>query len=237
MNDIRQDFPTSMMIATFAGISWCIRAEINTSLFLLFKRRRGLYFFSCTLCSCSVILQPLFTILANFCSRKAGCTFNSIVFSTPTVVLGIIAQTINPTLASANLIWDRVQLVVFFTQETALSILYILELSMARAWRGWTYRKKQVGGRNSEVSHVGVEIVRLVERARVIFMGCPIAILKTRVELQDPRQCLALLNPWLVVEHRGCLRKSSKEVDRGAVRSTNYPVMEILHTTTYEVFS
>lgn len=37
------------------------------------------------------------------------------------------STTINPNLSSVNLIWDRVQLVVFFVQETILSILYILQ--------------------------------------------------------------------------------------------------------------
>lgn len=37
------------------------------------------------------------------------------------------STTVNPGLVSFNLIWDRVQLVVFFVQETALSILYIYQ--------------------------------------------------------------------------------------------------------------
>lgn len=66
MDDIKQDLPMAMMIAAFTGISWYIGVEINTSLFLLFKRRRGLYFWSCALSSWGVILQPLFIILADF---------------------------------------------------------------------------------------------------------------------------------------------------------------------------
>ncbi len=56
----------SMIIAAFTGISWFIGAEINTSLFLLFKRRRGLYFWSAALSSWGVVLQPLFIILADY---------------------------------------------------------------------------------------------------------------------------------------------------------------------------
>lgn len=56
----------SMTMAAFIGISWYIGVEINMSLFLLFKRRRGLYFWSCALASWGVILQPLFIVLANF---------------------------------------------------------------------------------------------------------------------------------------------------------------------------
>lgn len=66
MNDITNDLPLSMMIAAFTGISWYIGVEINISLFLLFKRRRGLYFWSCALSSWGVMLQPLFIILADF---------------------------------------------------------------------------------------------------------------------------------------------------------------------------
>ncbi|KAG5961392.1 hypothetical protein E4U57_007445 [Claviceps arundinis] len=171
MNDITNDLPLSMMIAAFTGISWYIGVEINISLFLLFKRRRGLYFWSCALSSWGVILQPLFIILADFgvwndavpsivmiyltwlmmvipqswvlYSRlhllmrmesvlgaiKYVLIFNSIVFSIPTMVIGTLAQStdINPKLVSFNLIWDRIQLVVYFVQETSLSILYIFQ--------------------------------------------------------------------------------------------------------------
>ncbi|RYP70240.1 hypothetical protein DL771_005627 [Monosporascus sp. 5C6A] len=60
---------------------------------------------------------------------KAALLFNSVVFSVPTIVLGVIAQatSINPNLFSINTIWDRLQLIVFFVQETSLSILYIVQ--------------------------------------------------------------------------------------------------------------
>ncbi|RYP88834.1 hypothetical protein DL769_000200 [Monosporascus sp. CRB-8-3] len=60
---------------------------------------------------------------------KAVLLFNSVAFSVPTIVLGIIAQatSINPNLFSINTIWDRLQIIVFFVQETSLSILYILQ--------------------------------------------------------------------------------------------------------------
>ncbi|OJJ97677.1 hypothetical protein ASPACDRAFT_45774 [Aspergillus aculeatus ATCC 16872] len=146
------------------------RAGGDASLFLTFKRRRGLYFWSCALVSWAIILQPLFIILADFqvwtdpvpsitliyltwlmmvvpqswilYSRlhlllrnartmrtlKFILIVNSVVFSIPTIVIGIMAQAtnINPALSSANLIWDRVQLAAFLIQETALSTLYIL---------------------------------------------------------------------------------------------------------------
>ncbi|TWU74187.1 hypothetical protein ED733_001636 [Metarhizium rileyi] len=171
MQDVSKDLAMSMTMAAFIGISWYIGIEVNLSLFLLFKQRRGLYFWSCALTSWGVILQPLFMILADFGVWKAPVPsmvmiyltwlmmvvpqswvlysrlhllmptastlrmiryvliFNSIVFSVPTMVIGTIAQAtnINPDLPSFNLIWDRLQLVVYFTQETALSILYIFQ--------------------------------------------------------------------------------------------------------------
>ncbi|KAI0009539.1 integral membrane protein [Xylariaceae sp. FL0662B] len=169
--DLGKDLPVSMTMAAFAGISWYIGAEINISLFLLFKRRTGLYFWSCLLASWGVILQPIFIMLADFgvwtnlkgsitmiyltwlimvvpqswvlYSRlhlimhtekalkwvKTVLVFNSIVFSVPTIVIGALAQTTNvdPHLFSINMIWDRIQLTVFFVQETLLSILYIYQ--------------------------------------------------------------------------------------------------------------
>lgn len=133
MDDIHKDLPMSMTIAAFIGISWYIGIEINVSLFMLFQRQRGLYFWSCALCSWGVILQPLFIILADFriwtdlvgsitmiyltwfilviphswvlYSRlylivqdqkllrhvRYILMFNSVVFSVPTVIIGIIA--------------------------------------------------------------------------------------------------------------------------------------------------
>ncbi len=64
--ELQKDIRTSMIIAAFIGISWFIGAEINTSLFLLFKRRRGVYFWSAALSSWGVVLQPLGIILADY---------------------------------------------------------------------------------------------------------------------------------------------------------------------------
>ncbi|KAL3457984.1 integral membrane protein [Aspergillus heterothallicus] len=60
---------------------------------------------------------------------KQVLIFTSIVIAVPTVVIGILAQatTFNPDLPRINLIWDRVQLLVFFIQETYLSSLYIFQ--------------------------------------------------------------------------------------------------------------
>ncbi|SPQ24547.1 2c00c64e-5fed-40bf-b328-66cc6d921471 [Thermothielavioides terrestris] len=168
IDDLRKDLPMSMAIAGFTGISWFIGAEITASLFLIFKRRHGLYFWSAALGSWGVILQPLFIVLADFgiwTDLKVSITmiyltwlimvvpqswllysrlhlvapektlkwikfillFTSIAFSVPTIVIGTIAQAtdINPDLFRINLAWDRVQLTVYFVQETALSLLYI----------------------------------------------------------------------------------------------------------------
>lgn len=63
---IKGDLPVSMTMSAFAGISCYIGAEISISLFTRFKRRHGIYFWSCALCAWGVILQPLFIILADF---------------------------------------------------------------------------------------------------------------------------------------------------------------------------
>ncbi|KAH7397148.1 hypothetical protein BKA66DRAFT_508942 [Pyrenochaeta sp. MPI-SDFR-AT-0127] len=54
--------------------------------------------------------------------------FTTIFVSLPTVGLGVAAQASRiPHILSANLIWDRVQVTIFFLQETIISILYIVE--------------------------------------------------------------------------------------------------------------
>ncbi|KUI66668.1 hypothetical protein VM1G_11404 [Cytospora mali] len=169
--DIKKDLPMSMTMSAFAGISCYVGVEINVSLFLRFKKRHGLYFWSCALCAWGVILQPLFIILADFdvwTNLKGSITmiyltwlimvvpqswvlysrlhlvthkntllrwimavllFNSIIFSIPTIIIGIYVQAtdVNPYLHHVNTIWDRLQTTVFFVQETFLSITYIYQ--------------------------------------------------------------------------------------------------------------
>ncbi|EGX89748.1 hypothetical protein CCM_08000 [Cordyceps militaris CM01] len=171
MQDIKDDLPLAMVMAALFGVSWYVGIEINVSLFLLFKRKRGLYFWSCAIASWGVILQPLFMLLADFgiwtdlvpsvvmiyltwfimvipqswvlYSRlhllmrhtktlqiiKYVLIFNSVVFALPTMIIGTLAQAtdVNPFLRSFNLKWDRTQLIIYFVQETALSILYLFQ--------------------------------------------------------------------------------------------------------------
>ncbi|OAA36317.1 integral membrane protein [Beauveria brongniartii RCEF 3172] len=66
MQDIQNDLPLAMAMAGLSSIAWYIGIEINVSLFILFKRKRGLYFWSCLVASWGVILQPIFMLLADF---------------------------------------------------------------------------------------------------------------------------------------------------------------------------
>ncbi|KAL4785602.1 hypothetical protein BJX76DRAFT_366860 [Aspergillus varians] len=209
-DDIRQNLPMSMTIAAFTGVSWCMGVEINTSLFLIFKQRRGLYFWSCALISWAVILQPLFIILTDYgvwtdpvpsvimiyltwlimvvpqswvlysrlyllMSRAKALRairfvliFNSVAFSIPTIVIGTIAQatTISPNLTSVNLIWDRIQLVVFFIQETALSILYIFQTRKFLRERSILNER---GYSTPSVIHGGGDRAQMVEQKTVLW--------------------------------------------------------------------
>ncbi|KAF2732608.1 hypothetical protein EJ04DRAFT_396143, partial [Polyplosphaeria fusca] len=60
------DLVMSMTMSAFWGISWYIALELNMRLFYLFKRRRGLYFWSCVVCSWGLILNPIAIMLADF---------------------------------------------------------------------------------------------------------------------------------------------------------------------------
>ncbi|KAI1454415.1 hypothetical protein F4805DRAFT_321284 [Annulohypoxylon moriforme] len=66
MSVVDENLPAALAMAGFAGVSWCLGVEISVSLLLLFKRRRGLYFWSCAIGIWGVILQTLFIILADF---------------------------------------------------------------------------------------------------------------------------------------------------------------------------
>ncbi|KAL3469757.1 integral membrane protein [Aspergillus californicus] len=171
MEDLKNDLRMSMIIGAFTGISWIVGIEVNISLFLVFKRRRGLYFWSCAMISWAVIAQSLLVILADYgvwkdllpaiiliCTTwllmvvpqswvlysrlhlltfpkrplrviKYTLIFNSITFSVPTVVICVVSQTAvtTPEMMFVNLIWGRLEIVVYFLQETALSILYIYQ--------------------------------------------------------------------------------------------------------------
>ncbi|KAF2108377.1 hypothetical protein BDV96DRAFT_504635 [Lophiotrema nucula] len=167
---LKVDLPVTMTMAAFVGISWYICVEINIRLFLTFRRRNGLYYWSCLLCSWGVLTQPLAIILADFgvwkdhlaaiviiylswwamvvpqsfvlYSRLYLVMSNTtrlrwvlyviigvtVVFSFPTIIIGILAQTsMKASLGPPYLIWDKIQLTVFFVQETVLSLLYIVQ--------------------------------------------------------------------------------------------------------------
>ena len=64
--DIKKDLPKSMTMAAFSGIAWYTAVELNIRLFYLFKRRKGIYFWSCVLSSWGILLHPLAIILADF---------------------------------------------------------------------------------------------------------------------------------------------------------------------------
>lgn len=57
---IKGDLRLATTLSALIGISWYIGIELNIRLFATFKRRRGLYFWSCCICSWGVILSPVF---------------------------------------------------------------------------------------------------------------------------------------------------------------------------------
>ncbi|KAF2175916.1 hypothetical protein K469DRAFT_457431, partial [Zopfia rhizophila CBS 207.26] len=63
---LKKDLPVAMTMAAFIGIAWYICIELNIRLFMTFRRRRGLYFWSCCLCSWGVLLGPLCMLLYDF---------------------------------------------------------------------------------------------------------------------------------------------------------------------------
>ncbi|KAH8724927.1 hypothetical protein GQ44DRAFT_617243 [Phaeosphaeriaceae sp. PMI808] len=81
-----------------------------------------------------VLYSRLNLVLKNFFLGRCVLfmiIFTGIFFGLTTVVLGLIARRPNATthLQGVNMIWDKVQLGIFFVQETLISILYINETS------------------------------------------------------------------------------------------------------------
>jgi hypothetical protein len=66
IQQLKDDLPVAMTMAAFVGIALYICVELNIRLFLTFRRRRGLYFWSCALASWGVLIQPLATTMTDF---------------------------------------------------------------------------------------------------------------------------------------------------------------------------
>ncbi|OAR01580.1 hypothetical protein LLEC1_00871 [Akanthomyces lecanii] len=244
MTDIKDDLPMAMTMAGLAAISWYIAIEINISLFLLFKRRDGLYFWACALVSWGVMFQPMFMILANFevwrdpipslimiyitwfilvvpqswvlYSRlhllmrntktlriiKYVLIFNSIVFSIPTMVLGTLAQVeINPVLYSYNVKWDRTQLIVYFTQELAVSVLYIFQTYkhlkdiLPLQQRFWSLESTSTKGRSPSAERSSSSVLRHLIYVNVFIIALDITLLG--IQCADLFYLQALLKPCI----------------------------------------
>ncbi|KAF2005808.1 hypothetical protein P154DRAFT_285601 [Amniculicola lignicola CBS 123094] len=170
VEELKGNLPMSMTMAAFVGIALYICVELNIRLFLTFRRRRGLYFWSCALASWGVLIQPLATTMADFgvWENKLGSMmgiylswwvmvvpqslvlysglhlvmsntkhlrwvlymiiFTTVVFSIPTIIVGILAQTtMSGKLRAPYMIWDKIQVTAFFVQEIIISLLYISE--------------------------------------------------------------------------------------------------------------
>lgn len=66
MDGSGRGLPFFIIFSSLSAVAVYIAIEINISLFLLFKRRRGLYFWSCALSSWGILVQPFFNILSVF---------------------------------------------------------------------------------------------------------------------------------------------------------------------------
>ncbi|KAF1995447.1 hypothetical protein P154DRAFT_526367 [Amniculicola lignicola CBS 123094] len=64
--ELKGNLPVITTMTAFMGISWYISVELLIRLVMIFKRRSGLYFWSCCISAWSILLQPLFMVLYNF---------------------------------------------------------------------------------------------------------------------------------------------------------------------------
>lgn len=60
---LETDLATNMAIAAFTGIAWCNVVELNISIYMTFKRKRGLYFWSLFLSILGIAMHSLAFIL------------------------------------------------------------------------------------------------------------------------------------------------------------------------------
>ncbi|KAH6882646.1 hypothetical protein BKA58DRAFT_464581 [Alternaria rosae] len=114
---------SSMAAAAFLGIAWFICIELNIRLFYR-ATRRSLYFWSCLLCSWGLVVHGISILLVNF---NKWTSYSAIVF----IHLSWLRHPrFVARLENANLIWDKVQVAAFFTQESLIGFFYIYQTSM-----------------------------------------------------------------------------------------------------------
>src|SRR5947207_880260 len=63
---LQTTLPIAMTLSAFSGIAWYISVELNVRIFTVFKRYRGLYFWSLLLSSWGVFFTPLFNLMKMF---------------------------------------------------------------------------------------------------------------------------------------------------------------------------
>ncbi|KAI4952120.1 hypothetical protein J4E91_003582 [Alternaria rosae] len=132
------DRPSSMAAAAFLGIPLFICIELNIGL-LYRATRRSLSFWSCLLCSWGLVVHGISILLANF---NKWTSYSAIVFIHLSWLVFVVTQSFvlysrlglrHPRfvarLENANLIWDKVQVAAFFTQESLIGFLYIYQTS------------------------------------------------------------------------------------------------------------
>ena len=79
---LKEDLPTSMAIAGLSAMSWYIVFELVTHMYYTFKRKNGVYFWSCVVSVCGILLSPLFNILKDYGVWKSESgTIIMVVFS------------------------------------------------------------------------------------------------------------------------------------------------------------
>jgi hypothetical protein len=63
---LKTTLPIAMTLSAFAGIAWYVCIELNVRIFMVFKRYRGLYFWSMLLSSWGAFFTPIFALLKFF---------------------------------------------------------------------------------------------------------------------------------------------------------------------------
>ncbi|KAJ0422223.1 hypothetical protein BJY00DRAFT_79515 [Aspergillus carlsbadensis] len=179
---LRVNLPIATALAGLDGITWYLGLELTITLFFFFKRRRGLYFWSCALVAWGAILHTIFSILLEYCiwpgPVEAATMFlltwvmmvipqswvlysrlnllmpgapalgvikyllisTSVFIIAPGLSMGIAVEVI-PHLARMCFIWDRLQVVAVFIQESALSVLYIVQTRKYLSGRAPLHRR------------------------------------------------------------------------------------------------
>ncbi|KAF2867324.1 hypothetical protein BDV95DRAFT_598023 [Massariosphaeria phaeospora] len=112
----RENTAVAMTIAGFTAISWYIAVELFLKLFFTFKRKRGLYFWSCLIAALGVLVQPMANIGTMFEVWTINWLAQTVMFISWAALVG----------AQSFVLYSRLHLVMNNTRWVLWMVIFVM---------------------------------------------------------------------------------------------------------------